>query len=179
MDVKEPAPKYYRKMSAEEYLEWERQQEYKNEFHSGEIVAMSGASFAHNFINTNLFLAIGKYLEGKPCNVFTSELRVEVKAKESYFYSDIIIVCGELEAADDKLDMIKNLTVIVEILSPSIEQYDVKRKKFFYMQMHSLKEYIMIDSTRVSVDILRRGDGNKWENEILISKRFINVYSNN
>jgi len=75
--------------------------------------------------------------------------------------------------------LIKNLTVIVEILSPSIEQYDVKRKKFFYMQMHSLKEYIMIDSTRVSVDILRRGDGNKWENEILISKRFINVYSNN
>jgi len=107
MEVKEPAPKLYRKMSAEEYLEWERQQEYKNEFHSGEIVAMSGASFAHNFINTNLFLAIGKYLEGKPCNVFTSELRVEVKAKESYFYSDIIIVCGELEAADDKLDIDK------------------------------------------------------------------------
>jgi Uma2 family endonuclease len=119
-------------MSAEEYLEWERQQEYKNEYHSGEIVARSGASFAHNFINTNLVLAIGKHVEDKPCNVFANELRVEVKAKESYFYPDIIIVCGELEPADDKLDMIKNPTVIIEILSPSTEQYDIKRKKFFY-----------------------------------------------
>jgi Uma2 family endonuclease len=171
MEVKEPAPKYYRRMSAEEYLEWERKQEYKNEFHSGEIVAMSGASIAHNFINSNVFLAIGKYLEGKGCQIFNNELRVEVKAKESYFYPDIAIVCGELEIADDKQDMIKNPAVVIEILSPSTEQYDVKRKKFFYMQMPSLKEYIMIDSTSVSVDLIRREpSSDKWENEVIIDK---------
>jgi Uma2 family endonuclease len=170
MDVKEPAPKYYRKMSAEEYLEWERQQEYKYEFHSGEVVAMSGASLAHNFIHSNLLIAIGSHLIDKHYNVFTSELRIEVKAKESYFYPDVTIVCGEPELVDDNQDMIKNPAVIIEILSPSTEQYDVKRKKFFYMQMPSLKEYIMIDSTSISVDILRKEDGNKWENEVLIEK---------
>jgi len=170
MDVKEPAPKLYKQFMTSEYLEWERQQEYKNEYHNGEIVAMSGASIAHNFIHSNLLTAIGSHLKDKDCNVFTSELRIEVKAKESYFYPDITIVCGELETVDDKFDMIKNPTVIIEILSPSTEQYDVKRKKFFYMQMPSLKEYIMVDSTSVSVDILRRGNGNKWENEILINK---------
>jgi hypothetical protein len=36
--------------------------------------------------------------------------------------------------------------------------------------MPSLKEYIMIDSTSLSVDILRKEDGTKWENEILIDK---------
>ena len=52
--------------------------------------------------------------------------------------------------------MIKNPTVIIEILSPSAAQYDEKRKKFFYMQMPSLKEYIMIDSTGIPIDILRK-----------------------
>jgi len=170
MEVKEPAPKLYKQYMSPEEFEWERQQEYKNEYHNGEIVAMSGASIAHNFIHSNLLTAIGPHLKDKDCNVFTSELRIEVKAKESYFYPDITIVCGELETVDDKFDMIKNPTVIIEILSPSTEQYDVKRKKFFYMQMPSLKEYIMVDSTSVSVDILRRGNGNKWENEILINK---------
>jgi Uma2 family endonuclease len=170
MEINEPAPKYLRKMTADEYLDWERAQEYKNEYHSGEIVAMSSASLAHNFIHSNLLVEIGSFLKDKPCNVFTSELRIEVKAKESYFYPDITIVCEELKTVDDKFDMIKNPTVIIEILSPSTEQHDVKRKKFFYMQMPSLKEYIMIDSTSISVDILRREDANKWENEILIDK---------
>src|SRR5438046_900844 len=129
MEINELAQKYLRKMTADEYLEWERAQEYKNEYHSGEIVAMSGASLAHNFININLLGEIYNHLKDKSCKVFSNELRVEVKAKESYFYPDLVIVCEELETVDDKFDMIKNPTVIIEILYPSTEQHDIKEKK--------------------------------------------------
>ncbi len=170
MEVKEPVLKYYPQMSADEYLDWERMQEYKNEFPSGEIVAVSGASISHNLINSNLLAETGIFLKGKSCKIFGSDLRAEVSAKESYFYPDITIVCGELKIAGDKDDMINNPAVIIEILSPSTEKYDAKRKKFFYMQMHSLQEYIMIDSTNVLIDLVRRKKDNTWENELIINK---------
>ncbi len=170
MEIKEPAPKYSAKMSAQEYLDWERKQEYKNEYYSGDLVAMSGASLAHNFIHANVFGKIYAHLEGKSCYIFSSELRIEVKEKESYFYPDVTIVCAEPILVDDKMDMITNPTVIIEILTPSTEKYEEQRKKVFYMQMPSLKEYVMIDSTGILVDVIRRTEGNKWENKIIISK---------
>ncbi|MEP6514463.1 MAG: Uma2 family endonuclease [Parafilimonas sp.] len=85
----------------------------------GEIIDMAGASFAHNHIHSNLFGAIAPHLKDKECKIFGSDLRVEVKAKESYFYPDLVIVCGDFEDADDKQDMIKNPAVIIEISSLS------------------------------------------------------------
>jgi Uma2 family endonuclease len=61
MEIKEPAPKYYPKMSQLEFLEWERKQEYKHEYVNGEVLAMSGASFKHNQISTNIIIDVGSY----------------------------------------------------------------------------------------------------------------------
>lgn len=172
MEVKEPAPKYITKqmMTAEEYLEWEPKQPEKHEYHGGEIVDMSGASLPHNYIQANLFGELYYFLKGKSCDVFASDLRVEVKSIERYYYPDITIFCDEPELVEDKPDMIKNPTVIIEILSPTTEQNDRNKKKFFYMQMPTLKEYIMIDSISMVIDAIRKTEDNKWENEMLIEK---------
>ena len=37
-------------LTPEEYLAWERKQPFKNEYHDGQIIAMSGASRSHNRI---------------------------------------------------------------------------------------------------------------------------------
>ena len=42
-------------LTPEEYLAFERKATTKHEYLAGEIVAMSGASFAHNFITGALF----------------------------------------------------------------------------------------------------------------------------
>ncbi|MEP7319210.1 MAG: Uma2 family endonuclease [Panacibacter sp.] len=172
MEIKEPAVKYITKqmMTVEEYLAWEPLQQEKYEYDNGEVVAMSGASLPHNYIHSNLIIAIGKHLEGKPCDVFASDLRVQAKAEETYYYPGITIVCDEPELTGEKVDIISNPTVIIEILSPSTEQRDRNKKKFFYMQMPTLKEYIMIDSVSFAADILRKTEDNKWQNEILIEK---------
>ena len=39
-------------LTPEEYLAWERKQPFKNEYHNGQIIAMSGASRWHNRIWT-------------------------------------------------------------------------------------------------------------------------------
>lgn len=103
MEVKEPAPKYYPKMSPQQFLEWERKQEFKHEYVNGEVLAMSAASFNHNRITTNIIIKVGSFLEDKSCNIFGSDLRISVKWKNSYFYTDAVIICDEPEFDDEKL----------------------------------------------------------------------------
>src|SRR4249920_1136878 len=113
MEVKEPAPKYYPKMSPMEFLEWERKQEFKHEYVDGEVLAMSGASLNHNRITTNIIIKVGGFLENKPCDIFGSDLRISVKWENSYFYPDATIICDDPEFDDEKIkDTLKNPAVI-------------------------------------------------------------------
>ena len=63
-------------LTPEEYLTWERKQPFKNEYHNGQIIAMSGASRAHNRITVDLTIQLGNQLMNSECEVFASEMRV-------------------------------------------------------------------------------------------------------
>ena len=54
-------------LTPEEYLAFERKATTKHEYFTGQIVAMSGASFAHNFITGDIF---GEH----PCPVARREM---------------------------------------------------------------------------------------------------------
>ena len=164
MEINEAAPKYYPKMSPTDFLEWERKQEYKHEYAGGEIFAMAGASINHNRILTNIIVSAGSYLKNKSCNIFPSDLRIAVKSKNSFFYPDATIICGEPQFDDDFIkDTVKNPTVIFEILSPSTEDYDIGKKLFFYMQIESLQQYIIIDSRTIHVRITTKMENGVWK----------------
>jgi len=160
-EVKEPAPKY-NYISPEEYLEKERTAEYKNEYYHGHILAMSGASLKHNIIDRNLVNNIGSFLKGKNCQVLPGNMRVSTPGHDAYMYPDALIICGDPILEDDKFDTLLNPVVIFEILSPSTRSIDKGRKFFFYQQIPSLKEYIMIDSLKRFIHIARKQPGNSW-----------------
>lgn len=163
-EVKEPAPKY-NFISPQEYLTIERAAEYKNEYYHGQILAMSGASLNHNRIDGNLIANIGNFLKGKNCRVLPSNMRISTPSYDSYMYPDASIVCGEPQLEDDQFDTLLNPSVIFEILSPSTRSIDKGRKFFFYQQIPSLKEYIMIDSLKRYVQVARRQSDESWKFE--------------
>ncbi len=154
-EVKEPALKY-NYTSAEEYLEMERTSKGKHELHRGTIIKMTGASLKHNKIVSNLIVEIGSYLKGKSCSIFPSDLRTKVLTKDTFTYPDVTIVCGEPELMDEHFDTLLNPSVIIEVLSPSTEKYDKGFKFMLYMQIPSLKEYIMVNSTERFIHISRK-----------------------
>jgi len=86
-------------------------------------------------------------------------------------YPDAVIECGEPEMEDDRFDTLKNPTVIFEILSPSTEDHDRGRKFFFYRQIPSFKEYILIDSTKSFVEISRQQENGAWKFETIDDPR--------
>jgi len=163
-EVKEPAPKC-NYISPQEYLVIERTAEYKNEYYHGQILAMSGASLNHNRIDGNLIANIGQFLKDKNCRVLPSNMRVTTPSYDSYMYPDASIVCGDPQLEDDQFDTLLNPSVIFEILSPSTRSIDKGRKFFFYQQIPSLKEYIMIDSLKRFIQVARKQADDSWKFE--------------
>ena len=144
-----------------EYLTFERKATTKHEYLNGQIVAMSGASFAHNFITVNIATHLNIQLMDGECRVATSDMRVKVAQAESYFYPDVVVVCGEPRAEDDTFDTLLNPTLIVEVLSPSTAAYDRGEKFEHYQQIAPLKEYILVSQDKNHVEHYCR-QGARW-----------------
>jgi Uma2 family endonuclease len=53
---------------------------------------------------------------------------------------------------DEKKDTLINPVLLVEVLSDSTESYDRGRKFGFYRSIPSLREYILVDSQRITVE---------------------------
>jgi Uma2 family endonuclease len=127
----------------ETYLAFERASAEKHEFIDGNVYAMTGASEAHNLINVNITIALGIQFRGRPCKLYANDMRVRI-TNGNYVYPDIAIVCGEAQLEDDQLDTLLNPTVIIEVLSPSTEQYDRGKKFERYRNVESLQEYLLV-----------------------------------
>ena len=82
-------------VSKEEYFEELLKSDVKLEYHAGEIVAMAGAQFSHNRINSNLVFLLETCLREGKCMVLSSDQLVKVEACEKYTFPDLVIVCQE------------------------------------------------------------------------------------
>jgi len=160
-EVKEPAPKY-NYVSPEQYLELEGSSVTKHEYYDGEIFAMAGASNAHNDIAYNINRIIAPFLQGKGCKLYGSDFRVHVPEHLLFTYPDFSIVCGKAETSEVYTDNLTNPAVIVEILSASTRDYDRGTKFTFYRSIKTLKEYILIDSLSINVEIFTKQPNNSW-----------------
>lgn len=164
MEVHEPAVAYGKeKMSIEEYLEMENAAVEKSEYYKGEIFAMSGAKVPHNIIAGNLFIGLGLKLKGKKCKPFNSDQRIHIPSNTLFTYPDISIICGEIITLNNDDYNVLNPTVIIEVLSRSTKNYDRGEKFKLYRDIHTLKEYILVDSQSIHIEIFRLNENGHWE----------------
>ena len=153
-------PKVY--VTVPEYLELERTGDIKHEYFAGAIYAMVGASVQHNLITGNTYASLHAQLRKRNCNVFPSDMRVKAVQTGLYTYPDITVVCGQLQFEDEREDTLVNPVVIVEVLSPSTENYDRGKKFQNYRTMLSLREYILIAQDDHRVEHYARQSDNTW-----------------
>ncbi len=151
-----------KRFTPEEYFKLETASETKNEFYHGEIFAMTGASLRHNLIVSNIITAFNNALRGKGCFVFPSDIKVEVDFDRHYVYPDVTIVCGEVETARGRNDVIGNPRIIVEVLSRSTQDYDRGSKFKAYRNLPSLTDFITADQYSPFVEHFRKKGPGFW-----------------
>ena len=149
-------------LTAQEYLEWERQQETRHEYFDGEVYAMTGASRKHNLLCLNIAAGLHAQLRGKPCEVYTNDMRVKVAETGMYTYPDIVAACGEPQFEDAAVDTLLNPVVIIEVLSDSTEQYDRGVKFLHYRTLPSLRHYLLVTQIECRVEHYVREANNRW-----------------
>lgn len=145
-----------------EYLERERVAACRSEYVNGEVQAMAGGSSDHDAICANIGQILGAQLRGRPCRVFTANFKVRIDKANVFRYPDLSGLCGPVLYHDNHRDAYGNPSLVIEVLSPSTEDYDRGEKFRLYRLLDSLFEYIMIRQDRVEVEVWTRGTDSTW-----------------
>jgi Uma2 family endonuclease len=154
-------------MTYEEYLDFEEKSEVKHEFANGKLIEMSGASFNHNFICSQLIKLLGLAFDKNEmdCYPLTSDQIVQIPSVGKSVYSDVAVVCGNPEFVAGNTRVITNPLLILEVLSKSTEKYDRTLKFDNYRTLPSLREYVLVsqDEPLVEAFYLHDPENDLWK----------------
>ncbi len=158
--------RYY--ISTEEYLAGERISQQRHEYLAGIIYAMAGTTIQHSRIVSNIVADLIRQFRGKPCDVFSNDIKVHIQSDvaEFYYYPDVIVDCGG--PAGESL-FAKEPRAIFEVLSPDTERIDRAEKLRNYQSVPSVELYALVDQHHVAVTVYRR-TGSGWESQFLTQK---------
>jgi len=153
-----------RKLTYADYLALEEKSlDTKHELIDGEITAMAGGTPDHGALAMAFGRLVQNALGDRPCRVYSSDVRVRVRATGMAAYPDLSVVCGRLETDPDDALAITNPVVIVEVLSDSTEARDRGVKAAHYRNLESLREYVLVSQRERRIEVHRRNEAGRWE----------------
>ena len=156
-------PNPIRKMTLDEYFEFDKNAEGNFEYFDGEVFEMSGVSSQHSTIELNLAEKLNPQVRLKGCRAFSANFRIKPKSVLTYRYPDLSVVCRSPEfIVIGGLQCLVNPNLIVEVLSDSTEKFDRGDKFREYKFIESFSEYLLISSTSVGTTLFQQHNGRFW-----------------
>jgi Uma2 family endonuclease len=150
-------------MSYAEYLALESKAEERHEFLDGQLYAMAGGTPEHAALAAAFAGELRNALAGRPCRVFSSDLRVRIPATGLTTYPDLSVVCGRLDIDGEDPNAVLNPVLLVEVLSESSEAYDRGAKAARYRRIPSLREYVLVSQREPLIEVYRRNEQGRFE----------------
>lgn len=153
------------RMTVADFLDWPGDPTGKGfQLVDGEPRAMSPASATHGIIQGTLAYLITRRLieTGSQCTVATEPAVVpRLRANANMRVPDLGVTCTRIEAGQIELpDSVR----LIEILSPGNEA-DTPDNVWAYATIPSVQEILVVHSTRMAAELLRRGDDRSWPEE--------------
>lgn len=146
--------------SPKEYLVWEEKQLEKYEYIDGQVYAMGGGSVNHGRIAIRLTALFDAHLEDSGCITGNSDIKVNIVETNNYTYPDASVTCDQRDKSNPNYFTYPCL--IVEVLSDSTEAYDRGNKFRLYRQNSVLKDYLLVSSTSIEIDLYHKNDAGEW-----------------
>jgi len=152
-----------RRMTVEEFLDWEDAQLARHELVAGEAYAMSGATLRHNEISLNVASLLRSSGRAIGCRTYMADVRLRV-GDDVVYYPDVVVACGALPADERIVDA---PCLVVEVLSPSTRRTDRHEKAAVYETIPSLGAYLIVEQDRRLVERRWRDADGAWRRETL------------
>ncbi|HLZ61712.1 MAG TPA: Uma2 family endonuclease [Ktedonosporobacter sp.] len=148
---------------------------YRYELIDGMIYNMTGSTPEHSAIAVNIVASLrGQLGAGGPCRVHMDQY-VKIPDRPPCC-PDVVVTC---DVADwEKKKRLKPFKIqypriVVEVLSPSTQDYDHKGKFARYRRCPSLEVYLLVSQDERQVEVFRKQS--KWKREIFSGEQVISL----
>ena len=151
-------------MTVDEFVAWDDARGGKHpkyQLVDGEVRAMAPASTAHGTIQANLARHLGNHLDkpGTRCHVVTEPaIETRVRAKLNMRIPDLGVSC--LPGASGQIAL-PDPILLIEIMSPG-NKADTWGNVWAYTSIPSVREILIMQSTRIEALLLRRQTDGSW-----------------
>ncbi|GAA5531783.1 Uma2 family endonuclease [Deinococcus aluminii] len=158
----------FQRMSVEEYLRTEPDSPVKREYVNGFVYvvdngdgsrAHAGSSKAHARIISRIMRRVEPVAEELGCRAFSSEIRLKIEGRNSYYYPDVMVACDP-ESEDPYSET--SPCILVEVLSRGTAHTDRHAKYEAYTALPTLQTYLIVAQDERRVYAYQR-QGECWE----------------
>lgn len=155
-------------LSFEEYLAREEEADQKHEYAGGTAYAMPGATKTHVAITQALVALLLPAARKRGCRVLSVDMKLRIddgpgregEDLPACYYPDVMVTCSR---DDEQRELVmKDPSVIMEVLSPSTESKDRGAKWRHYQLLPSLQQYWILSQNRHDIEVYTRRD-EVWE----------------
>lgn len=140
-----------------EYLALEAGSAVRHEYLDGEIYAMAGGTPDHAALAGAVIRIVGGQLP-PGCRTFTADLRLRIAESGLSTYPDAAVICGQTHRSAEDALAVTNPHLLVEVTSPSTEDYDRGEKLRHYKTLPSLREVLIVSHRQPELTLHRRDD---------------------
>lgn len=149
-------------LTVAEFLDWSAADRSGTKWQlvDGEPVAMAPASENHGMILAELSRLLANRLieRDSPCRVAVEPgIIPQVGAAENWRIPDLAVTCAPPRGSHEMLAPV----VVAEILSPR-NYLETRRNIWAYTTVPSVREILVLHSTRIEAELLRRGADGTW-----------------
>ena len=153
-----------KRMTLAEFLRWEDGTDIRYELLAGQPVAMAPPAPPHGFLAARLCARIEGALQSRrPCMVQIEAGIARPDRDDTCYVADLAVTCKSPRSGEQ---LISDPVLIAEVLSPTTGLHDRHTKVADYRRILSVEEILLIDSTSIFAEVLRR-EGHRWITEIV------------
>jgi Uma2 family endonuclease len=154
--LKDNVPRF----TPEEYFAWDEGQKYRHEYIDGKVRSMTCSDINHAQLGANFAILLKNHLVDSGYKVHNSQARIKIHGLNDYVYPDVSVTCDERDKTTPQY--ITYPCLIIEVLSPSTEAYDRGNKFRMYRRNSNLKDYVLVDSKQMAIDLYRKDESGNW-----------------
>lgn len=150
-----------KRLTVEEYLEFERHSESRHEYVDGVLRAMAGETLQHDDIVLNVIETLRPIARAKNCRLHATNIQTRVSGTR-YRYPDIVVSCETIQ----NNRVLEHPCFILEVLSESTADVDHGAKLEEYTKLSSMQRYAIVSQNIRQVVVYKR-EAQVWTFEVV------------